>query len=1239
MKFPRLRTVFYAFLVFSVFLWGAVFLLLQSDGFWQWAGPRLVQMVNGQIRGTLKVGKITGNPFSGYYFRNLELTSPEGKIFQAQELELRLSFPSLVALRPSLRLALVKPSLALKQDQQGRWNLEKLLPPRKEPAGEVWLPISAFHLDPLFIKGGEVTVAQPQGTQHYHDLNLNLVVTLADPLTDRQSIKVKNLALGAATPWGPYNLAGKFTVSHNRVQVDSFTLTSGKSRLLSLSGVVPLKYLTKKIQVTGDLGPIPGEIFARFSPKWPPAWGAAGKLKITGPWSKVQVNLQGKVHQAAFSLTGVFSRVKEAWNYDLGLQLKDVPPKMLAVLDAARAQELEKATPLSARLILKGSGLGWPPRQFAWNLRLEPLTYRQIKLAEGRVTLEGTDKQQKLEGSLKGNFGRVSLKAQGSFLKAPQGEITLQVEEFQPGLFDPGVPEESRFSGKFTGKVAVPDMAQPERVSVAGEVKMAGRVGGHPLRELRGRFTWVQPRLTIQELRVQLGNLQANLQGTLDGERLNLTSRGRSLPGGAWPVPAGLGGSLSWQGRVTGSLQEPAYSLQLTGRNLSWDKFDLKSLVLKANGQGLPPRTGTVDLRVTGVKTPAGPFAQVNFTGRGGSAQWQFSLKAESKRKRRKVEMAGTADFSSRPLALQVQRLLVRVRGINAANQGPVQVRFLPGLELAPSTFMINHGTVTAQANLQGGQISALLTVKDLPVELSRVKGLHGKIQTRLSLEGAAASPQMTGQISLVKAKWRDFAFESLKTDLSYSDSSLKVTGGLQESAKSGRLSWNGRLPLRFSLQPFKFALLDEDLEFKLRGEGASLAMLTIFTEEVQKAEAPLDLQAEVKGRLSRPRITGELRWGAGQITLRQAGATYHLQAGSIRWQNDRVTLPQLTLKSKGTATLIADIVLAGFMPQKVTARATLNDFKALDKLGSDAYINGNVNLTGPWSALVLQGNLTIPRASLNPAVLKQNGTELPADYVLVGVPGKAKKTGEAPLPDPYQKMKIAVTLEGSKDVRVMDKMAQIELALAIWIRKRPGGPLLVGGTIRSLEGTIDVYGKSFTLERGLVTLPGVPGQEPFLLARAVHQMTDATFIVDVTGPVNNPKIDLSSSPAMPPNDLLSYLIFDRPTSGLNKQEFDVTQQAVGVLGGITAGKIQEFLGKDFPVLGDVSMKSAPGTIGITKPLTKGVTLSVERKLNPGQGDNPVQLRLQYRINRHFSLEAEGGQGRSGADALFNYEW
>lgn len=1242
MRLPRLRTLLSALLVFLLLVLGGGLLALQSDALGQWAGPRLVKLINGQIRGTLTVGKIKGNPFTGYFFADLKLTSPEGKIFQARELELRLSLASLLSLRPSLRLALIQPSLWLRQDPEGRWNLEKLLPPSKEPGGPVWLPISALHLAPFHLQDGEITLEQPGGTQQYRRLNLDLTLTLSQPLTDRQSLEVHKLALKADTPWGPYSLAGALALGQSRVRVDSFLLKSGAHRLLSLAGAAPLTDGQEKLKVTGVLGPIPGEIVARFSPKWPADWGAGGKLELAGSLSRIRVNFQGKVHQAGLALAGRLSRVQGDWHYDLALQVKDLPPKILAVLDPARAQEYEQSTPLNAQLHLKGAGLAWPPKRFAWNLEVKPLAHGRAKLAEGRVRLEGNEERQKLEGLVTGNFGKVSLKAQGSFFKAPHGEITLQVEAFQPGLLAPGVPEGSLFTGKFAGRVSLRDLAQPQRVAVAGDLKVQGRLAGHPLREFRGSFTWEQPRLTLRELRVHLGNLRADLRGSLEGNQVNISHRGQTTPGGSWPVPAALGGFLSWEGRVSGSLAEPAYVLKLSGRQLSWDKVDLKSLSLTANGQGLPPRSGTLDLKAQGVKTPAGNFAQVNFHGQGASAQWQFTLKAApaAAKKGPRLEMAGTADFSSRPLSLTLARLEVKVPKITVKNQGQVQLRFLPGLELAPATLAVNQGTVAARANLRDGQISALLSVKDLPLGLARVPGLTGKIQARLSLEGQAASPRMESQISLTAGKWQEFSFQSVRANFTYGDSSLALNAGLQESRQGGRLSLTGRLPLEFSLQPFKFALLDKDMDLKLRGEGASLALVTIFTQEVRQAEAPLNLTAEVKGRPAKPQVTGELSWGAGQIVLRQAGATYRLQPGSLRWASDRLTLPQLTLQSQGTATMSAEMAFTGFAPQKVTAKLALNDFQALNKLGSDAYLNGVVNLTGPWSALVVDGSLTIPRANLNPALLKQNGTQLPADYILVGVPGpKARKSEEIPVPDPYRNLKIAVSLEASQNVRVVDKMAKIELALAVQIKKRPGGPLLVGGTVRSLQGNIEVYGKDFVLERGLVTLPGVPDQEPFVQARAAYQMTDASFIVDVSGPVNNPKIDLSSSPPMPPNDLLSYLIFDRPTSTLTKQEYNVTQQAVGVLGGITARKIQEFLGKDFPVLGDVSLKSSQGTIGVTKPLTKGVTLSVERQLNPAQGDNPVQLRLQYRINRHFSLEAEGGQGRSGADALFNYEW
>jgi hypothetical protein len=400
MRFPRLRTTLSAFAALLVLVWVAVFLLLQSDSFWRWAGPRLVQMVNGHIRGALTVKDIRGNPFSGYVFRDLELSSREGKIFQAREVEIRISVSSLLALRPSISLALTQPSLNLQQDTRGQWNIEKLLPLRHSSGGAIWLPVSAIHLSPLLITGGEVTVQQAAGTRRYTGLDLNLAATLFHPFTARQRLGVKKSTLRATTPWGRFSLAGGFSFSHNLFQVDSLVLESEGRRLLSLTGNVPLTGGDKVLKVTGDLGPIPGAVFARFLPQWPPSWEAGGKLRVSGPWSKVKLSFQGKVQQASISLEGRISRVKETWSHDLVLQVTGLPPQMLEVLDPPRAKELAQASPLNARLHFQGDGLGWPPSRFAWNLRLEPLTYRRVKLAEGRISLAGTDKEQKLEGSL-----------------------------------------------------------------------------------------------------------------------------------------------------------------------------------------------------------------------------------------------------------------------------------------------------------------------------------------------------------------------------------------------------------------------------------------------------------------------------------------------------------------------------------------------------------------------------------------------------------------------------------------------------------------------------------------------------------------------------------------------------------------------------------------------------------------------------------------------------------------------
>ncbi|MFP3868972.1 MAG: translocation/assembly module TamB domain-containing protein [Desulfobacteraceae bacterium] len=1238
-SYPWLRKLLFTLVVILLIISFAVWMILESDMFWAWAGRKIVTVAQGQIQGELTVQEIEGNPFSGYFFNGIVLTSPQGEVLRARSLEVRLSFVSLLRLHPVVdRLALYKPQVTLQQDQQGQWNVSQILPPSEGPPGRVSLPIRGLSFPQILIQDGEITLIQAGERQHYQDLDLDLAFSLLHPLKPEQVLEVDRARLAVTTPWGRYRLASRLTLSPELLKLPSLLVESQEQSLLNLAGQVALVEKAGDIQLDGEIGPLPDALLRQFWAPWPAGWRPTGKLQLQGTPARLQLSLGGQIHQATYALSGRLSQEAETRSYDLTFSLEGLTPEMLAALDQARAEQYEQATPLVVRLHLKGAGLAWPPPQFDWRLRVDPFKYGSVELKPIEVVFKGSALQQNLEGLIQGNFGGLTINAQGSLLAAPKGKINLLVKELQPSVLGLGVPAGSLFNAKFTGSFEAPDMGSLSRAAASGELEVTGRLGEHPLKELRGSLVWDSPRLKIPQFRLHLGNLQAELKGTLEGDKLDFTHQGRSLRGGSWPVPAALDGSLTWEGSLKGRTQHPQYTLQVRGQALSWENFGVKSLFLKVQGQGLPPDSGQLDLQAKELNTPAGLFSQASFQGEGKTSHWNFNLQATSPPEGPQAEVRGSLDLSASPRSLVLQQARFRLFEVSAHSLGPVRARFAPGLELEPATFQVDEGQVMIQARLKDPQIAARLETRDLPLKLARIEDLRGKLNAQLALSGRADQPEIEGQISLVSGGWKHLSFQTLTTSLSYRPTLFQFNGGLQETASQARFNWEGRIPLQLSIIPFQLAQREEDFFFRLQGDRANLAMLTAFSEELEKAEGSLNLRAVLQGTMDKPRMSGEIRWGEGQLTLRQAGLPYKLVPGVIRLQNNKISLPQLTLESAGTAKLTADVGLAGFTPEHIKARAQFDNFKALGRAGSEAYTTGDITLNGPLSALVLKGQVAIPRATLGTDLI-QSGSAAGRHQDIVMVREEEAETEPTATPDLMENMEIDLRVDGPEDIWIIDKLAKVELALHLRISKLPHQSILLGGTVRTLEGNIDVYDREFKITKGIVDFPGVPHQQAYLEAQAVHEMTDAIFMVNVSGPLNNPQIDLSSEPSMPPNDLLSYLLFGRPAGTMSEEEFNVSQQAVGVLGGITAQKIQDFLGEDFPVLGNVSLKAGKGTLGVVKPLTKGLTFTFERTSNPTNQKDPTQLRLNYRVNRYLSLEAQQSQNRSGGDVLFNYDF
>lgn len=1212
----------------------SIWQLARTDFFWRWGGQRLVGLAQERLQGELKVNNITGNPLTGLSLEGISLKEPQGEVLRADKLELRFSLWSFVKLQPAIAyVALHRPHLSLSRDQQGRWNVGRLLKPGPAAAP----PFTSLDFSRIVVKQGEIALTLPGTTRTFTGVDFQGALRVRQPGRPQQTLEAPHADLAFNLPQGRYRLHARLTLNRERLDLPSLTVYSQVRPLGHLSGHIKLSEAEPVINLSLDLQPGAGGELHRFWPKWPEAWNLAGKFQATGPLSKFQVAGDGSLQEAGYHLQGILGRVNGMWQYDLALQLQGVRGQLLAPLKPDWVEKAKGLPPLTAKAQLKGAGFAWPPPRLEGTLECGPFDYKDARVEQFRITMYGDPRLQRLSGFTKGNFGQLEAEASGPLFTTASGDLKLQADNLQPHLLGLTPLAQSTLTGKFGGVFSLP----PFRV--AGDLEARGQLARQPLKELKGRINWDGARLNFPQARVQLGTLAADFKGFVESKGLEAQYRGQVTADGTWPwLPPDWRGRLEGEGTVKGPWAAPQLTFQGKGQGLSGEGFAAESVGIRAEGAGWLPQAGRLELQGSGLKTPMINFSQGRLTCQGDAGRWRFSFHASSPQG--KAEVEGQADLKARPVSLLVDRFRFQHLSYTAANTTPVHLRIFEGWELAPATFRVNEGRLTLQALARAGHLRGQVEFANLPADILCVVGAtcQGKLEGRLTLSGDPVRPVIQGQLDWGPGQWGNFAFKSLATAINYRDARLYLKGGLEESAAGPGLSWEGHIPLNLTLLPLRWSLGDRDLNLRVQGEKANLAMLTGLTPEIPRAEGSLDVAAVWQGSPRHPTVSGHLRWGEGFITFRQAGTPYRVMPGQARLQGEKLLAPDLTLLSGGgTARLSGEVTL-----HKVEARAVLQDFVAVKRTGSEAAGNGTLTLSGPWSSPLLQGRLIIPRATFIPGFFRADKHE---DVILVRPKEPPPPPGNAGLQPPkltfYKNLRIDLDMEAPGNIWLKDKRLIVEMAGKVKAMKATDHPAYVGGEVRALRGTYELQGRIFKVTQGVVRLPGRPREDVTIEGKATHEMPNLTLILTATGMASRPQVRLESVPPLPPQDLLAYLLFGRPARTLTREEsLSAGQQAVGILGGITAQKLQELLGKDFPLVGDVTLRSPPAeggrqAVGVTKPLTKDLSVSFERKFDPLHRDQAEQVILEYKVNKYLSVESQMGRRNTGADVLLNLDF
>ena len=315
-----------------------------------------------------------------------------------------------------------------------------------------------------------------------------------------------------------------------------------------------------------------------------------------------------------------------------------------------------------------------------------------------------------------------------------------------------------------------------------------------------------------------------------------------------------------------------------------------------------------------------------------------------------------------------------------------------------------------------------------------------------------------------------------------------------------------------------------------------------------------------------------------------------------------------------------------------------MQNFLALRHEGSRVEADGALTLSGPFGNPRLTGQILIPQATFATSFFQIAPNP---DIHLVQPSLPASEAQAAHALAFWRNMQADFTLQSTGEVLVKNKDIQVDLAGSLRVSKAPGQERLrVAGVLRAVKGTIDIQGHAFKVAEGTVSLSGKPGVPGTLAGRATCQVDEVTLMLDVSGPVNKPQLNFSSNPGLPPADVLSYLVYGRPAAALSREEYNtVGQQALGVLGGVTARKLKEIFGENAPLVCDLSMRCGDQTVGVNKPLTNQLSVTFEHKNNPLYRDNTEQMRLEYKVNKYLSADSTMGLRNNGGDVLFNYDF
>ncbi len=425
---------------------------------------------------------------------------------------------------------------------------------------------------------------------------------------------------------------------------------------------------------------------------------------------------------------------------------------------------------------------------------------------------------------------------------------------------------------------------------------------------------------------------------------------------------------------------------------------------------------------------------------------------------------------------------------------------------------------------------------------------------------------------------------------------------------------------------------LDGRLDLECRDVGPVLA---VFAPGLSKSSGAITANATPQGTAGGFRLVGKAALERGRFELPNGLRLRDVEISAVSDGQGTLTMKGQAISGGGRMTLAASSARSQQGGIEGTFTAKGERFQLINQPEAQVFVSPDLELRVAEHRADITGRIHVPFARIETAQVPSSAASSSSDVVFVEDTLATQATAQV-------HTKVLVALGDSVTFNGFGLTGR--LTGSIDVEDERGHPTRGTGEIQIVNGKYRAFGNELTIDPGRFVFGGGSIDNPGLDVRAYRGLTTQNIMagsgemvgVNLRGTLRRPELSVFSSPPMSESEIMSYLVFGRPTSTGSSSEQSALASAASLIAMQQGTSIAGDIGKKFS-LDDAYLES--GQEAKETSFVAGKYLSPKLYVSYAAGlfEQTNTFRARYSLTNSWTLQAESGKD-SSTDILYRFE-